>query len=100
MASHEFRTPLSTILSSAYIAQQYVLTEEQEKRNKHLLKIQNSVQTLTFILEDFLSLEKLEEGVVQATFQLLTPTDFVAEIESIIEEMNQMLKKGQTIEFE
>ena len=100
MASHEFRTPLSTILSSAYIAQQYVKAEEQEKRNKHLLKIQNSVQTLTFILEDFLSLEKLEEGIVQAKFQVMSDEELIEEVKSLQEEMSQMLKKGQSFQFE
>lgn len=32
MASHEFRTPLSTVLSSAYLLQKYTTTQEQDKR--------------------------------------------------------------------
>ena len=42
-ASHEFRTPLATILSSASIIEKYVETEEQEKRKKHIERIQSSV---------------------------------------------------------
>lgn len=96
MASHEFRTPLSTILSSSYIIQQYASAEDHEKRNRHLVKIQHAVQTLTFILEDFLSLEKLEEGLVQVKFELITSDELIGEIENIQEEMSQMLKKGQS----
>jgi signal transduction histidine kinase len=99
MASHEFRTPLSAILTSSYIIQQYTSSEDQEKRERHLVKIQNAVQNLTFILEDFLSLEKLEEGQVQVKPQEITPEELVAEIESIAEEMKNILKKGQYIEF-
>jgi PAS domain S-box-containing protein len=99
MASHEFRTPLSTIQTSAYIIQQYTTTDDQEKRDKHLVKIQNAVQVLNFILEDFLSLEKLEKGYVQATLQLTTKEDLVTEIESVLDEMGQVLKKGQAFQF-
>ncbi|HZG24488.1 MAG TPA: PAS domain-containing sensor histidine kinase [Chitinophagaceae bacterium] len=99
MASHEFRTPLSTILSSSYIAQQYTSAEDQEKRNKHLGRIQHAVQTLTFILEDFLSLERLDEGHVQVKLERVEGHALIAEIESILEGMGQMLNKGQKFEF-
>jgi signal transduction histidine kinase len=62
IASHEFRTPLSTIKSSTYLLQKYVSTEEQGKREKHIERIISSVNTLTDILNDFLSVGKIEEG--------------------------------------
>lgn len=99
MASHEFRTPLSTIQTSAYIVQQYTTAEDQEKRDKHLAKIQNAVQVLTFILEDFLSFEKLEEGHVQVNLQLMTQENISAEIDSALDEMAPVLKKGQVFQF-
>lgn len=49
------RTPLSTILSSTYLLQKYATTEEQAKREKHIERIISSVNTLTDILNDFLS---------------------------------------------
>ena len=61
MASHEFRTPLSTVLSSASLLGKYTTTEQQDKRNRHIDKIKNSVKHLNDILEDFLSLGKLDE---------------------------------------
>ena len=64
MASHEFRTPLSTVLSSASLLAKYQTTEEQDKRNRHIDKIKHSVRHLNDILEDFLSLGKLDEGKV------------------------------------
>jgi PAS domain S-box-containing protein len=39
MASHEFRTPLSTVLSSASLLAKYKKEDEQEKREKHIEKI-------------------------------------------------------------
>ncbi len=94
MASHEFRTPLSAILSSASLIDQYPLTEQKDKRQKHIDRIKSSVTNLTGILNDFLSLDKIEQGkveVVQETFDL---KDFA---EDVREEVNSYLKPGQTI---
>src|SRR6185503_13647902 len=68
MASHEFRTPLSTVLSSASLLGKYTTTEEQDKRERHIDKIKSSVKHLNDILEDFLSLGKLDEGKVESNF--------------------------------
>ena len=62
-ASHEFRTPLSTVLSSAALLSKYVKTEDQEHRERHIGRIKDSVKHLNTLLEDFLSLGKLEEGI-------------------------------------
>jgi len=62
IASHEFRTPLSTISSSAALINRYEADEFKEKRKKHIDRIQSNVKHLNTILNDFLSLSKLEEG--------------------------------------
>jgi PAS domain S-box-containing protein len=94
MASHEFRTPLSTILSSASLMDQYTQTEQQDKRHRHFLKIKNSVEMLTMLLNDFLSISRLEEGKVELNLEKFNFNHFCAEI---IDEMNGLLKKGQSI---
>ncbi|RYG00030.1 MAG: PAS domain S-box protein [Chitinophagaceae bacterium] len=66
LASHEFRTPLSTIASSAAIIGRYPEKEDQEKRERHIIRIKESVNHLNDILEDFLSLGKLEDGKISA----------------------------------
>ena len=66
MASHEFRTPLSTILSSASLVAKYTEAEEQEKRNKHIVRIKSSVSNLTNLLNEFLSIGKIEDGKITA----------------------------------
>ncbi|MFP5470999.1 MAG: PAS domain S-box protein [Bacteroidia bacterium] len=65
MASHEFRTPLSTILSSASLIEKYLEKNDAEKTTKHINRVKSSVGLLTSILNDFLSLSKLEEGKIQ-----------------------------------
>ncbi len=94
MASHEFRTPLSTVLSSASLVDKYTTTEDQEKRSRHVDKIKNSVKHLNNLLEDFLSMGKLDEGKIGTHFHEF---DLEELIENTIEEMKGSLKKGQQI---
>ena len=95
MASHEFRTPLSTVLSSADLAEAYTGgAEHQEKRSKHLQRIKTAVGTLTGILNDFLSLSKLEENKVQAQAIYFSLKTFCNEV---VDEMQGLLKPGQEI---
>ena len=94
MASHEFRTPLSTVLSSASLLSKYTREEEQEKRDRHISKIKNSVKHLNDILEDFLSLGKLDEGKVAAHPVSLNLPAFM---EETAEELKGLLKPGQYI---
>ena len=94
MASHEFRTPLSTILSSAHLLSRYTTTEDQDKRDKHIKRIKDAVRHLNVLLEDFLSVGKLEEGRIRPE-----PTHFsLCELlEEVTEEMQPLAKKDQFI---
>lgn len=96
MASHEFRTPLSTILSSTHLIAKYTESDQQEKRDKHLERIKSSVKNLTEILNDFLSLEKLEAGVIEVFQQQI---DIPVFINSILEELNGIRKSGQIFTY-
>lgn len=96
MASHEFRTPLSTVLSSSYLIQKYVNAEDQGKREKHLERIVSSVNTLTSILNDFLSLGRIEEGKIQVR---MTEFDLEESIRTIVNELRDSLKKNQVIRY-
>jgi PAS domain S-box-containing protein len=94
LASHEFRTPLSTILSSASLAEKYSRPEDEEKRKKHFDRIKSSVKNLTEILNDFLSLEKLEAGKLEVR---PSQFDIVHFAEDLKEEMQTLTKPGQQI---
>lgn len=97
LASHEFRTPLSTILSSLSLLERYDQPEQKEKRSKHVDQIRSSVKLLTDILNDFLSLDKLEHGKVQV---MPEPFDLYNFILDTIEELDGVLKKkNQTTRF-
>lgn len=96
MASHEFRTPLSTILSSVSLIGRYTESQQQPMREKHIDRIKSSVNNLTGILNDFLSLSKLEEGKVDCQ-----PESFNMKglCEEAIDEIKGLLKHGQEIKF-
>lgn len=97
MASHEFRTPLSTILSSAYLVNQYTSTDEQSRRSKHIQRIISSVTLLTEVLNDFLSVGKIEEGGVHLR---TSSFDVYMHINGVIQEMQDIVQEGQQISYE
>lgn len=97
IASHEFRTPLSAILSSASLINQYKDRGESEKVGKHVGRIKSSVNHLTSILNDFLSLGKLEEGKIEINKEVIPVKEFLNEVR---EELLETLKLGQDIEIQ
>lgn len=88
MASHEFRTPLGGILTSATLIEKYPLTEDESKRGKHIQNIKKSVKNLTNILNDFLSLDKLEQGKVTSSPMEFNFIDFLEELVQDLRETN------------
>ncbi len=92
MASHEFRTPLSTILSSASLLAKYTETAEQEKRDKHINRIKSSVNNLLDILNEFLSIGRIEDGKILTRYTCFNVRDF---IENICAEIKGIAKKDQ-----
>jgi PAS domain S-box-containing protein len=96
IASHEFRTPLATVLSSLSLVDKYSALQDEEKRAKHIGRIKSSVRNLTDILNDFLSLNKLEEGKVFLNIEHFNLHNL---IENLIQELQGITKKGQIIEL-
>jgi PAS domain S-box-containing protein len=97
IASHEFRTPLSTIKSSASLISQYIERSEIDKVKKHVHRIKSSVDNLTLILNDFLSLGKLEEGKIDVNREPVHVVEFLKEVK---EEITPTLKSGQEIRID
>jgi PAS domain S-box-containing protein len=96
MASHEFRTPLSSVLSSASLLSKYTTGDQQPNRDKHINRIKESVKHLNDLLEDFLSLGKLDEGKIGAqTGEFNLPDN----IYDTIDEVRGLVKPGQEIQY-
>jgi len=96
MASHEFRTPLSTILSSISLVSKYNEGDGDEKIQKHVHRIKSAVTNMTLILNDFLSAEKLEEGKV---FLRKEHVDLKHLATEVLSEINGILKAGQKVNY-
>ena len=97
MASHEFRTPLSAVQLSASLIEKYAQPFDNPNISKHVAKIKNAIGNLTTILNDFLSLEKLEAGKVEPAFNTF---NLVKLAEEITEEMQLMAKQNQSIIYQ
>ncbi|WP_338733434.1 PAS domain-containing sensor histidine kinase [Mangrovimonas cancribranchiae] len=96
LVSHEFKTPLSGILTSTMLLSKYQLTDQQEKRDKHIKTISDKVHYLNNILNDFLTLEKLEKGKLK-----YNPTTFKLSkvVNEVVYNANMLLKDGQKINY-
>jgi PAS domain S-box-containing protein len=97
MASHEFRTPLSTIMSSVDLIGRYTEQTPDERIHKHVERIRAKVRELTGMLNDFLSLDKLEQGTVACNPAEL---DVVHMSIELIEELRGLAKPGQEIDYD
>jgi PAS domain S-box-containing protein len=94
LVSHEFKTPLSGILTSAILLEKYQLTEDQKKRDKHLNTITSKVQYLNNVLNDFISLERLDSSNENYKFKNFNLSKVINEV---VYNANMLLKSGQRI---
>ncbi len=95
MASHEFRTPLSTIMGSTDLINRYA--GEDERIAKHVKRIRGKVRDLTAMLNEFLSLERIEQGMVKVQ---PAEIDVVHHCIEQIEELRGLAKTGQSIDYD
>ncbi len=96
MASHEFRTPLTSVLSSASLVSQYAERQDFANVKKHAERIKNAVNSLNTILTEFLSLGRLEEGRVQLKMEAI---DLPACVEDVHQELTSLFKTGQSFSY-
>jgi signal transduction histidine kinase len=94
LASHEFRTPLTTILSSAALAENYASGENKNKITKHASRIKESVNLLISMLDDFLSVTKIEERTINAKIEKINLRET---IEAQCTSLKMFTKPGQEI---
>lgn len=95
MASHEFRTPLTTILSSAELLEDYGERWSQEKKLNHLRRIAINVKHMTQLLNDVLLIGKAEAGKLECSPSALNVVQFC---QDLVEEM-QTITDSHKINF-
>jgi signal transduction histidine kinase len=97
MASHEFRTPLTAILASTFLLESYSGDDYNKEKVVHANRIKRSVNNLTNILNEFLSLEKLEANKVSVVATDINVPDYIQD--DLISEMDLIKKPGQSIQY-
>jgi PAS domain S-box-containing protein len=96
LASHEFRTPLTTALSSATLAEKYATGENKTKISRHVSRIKASVNLLVSILDEFLSLTKIEEKKIEPKIEEMNLRET---IEDQCANLKMFAKPGQDIVY-
>lgn len=97
IASHELRTPITVVMSSATLIEKYISLGQYDKLDPYIQRIKASIKNLNVILEDFLSIDKLERGILDANKEKF---QIVELIETVINEMELMSKNGQRINYQ
>lgn len=80
MVSHEYRTPLTVILSSAYLIKESLKRGLDDEVDRHLHKIHHSVTVMSRLLEDVLTFEKAEEGALEVRLTEFDLREFLLDI--------------------
>lgn len=88
MVSHEYRTPLTAIHSSTYIIEQYLKHNKQDEVAKQTEKIRRSIQDMTRLLEDVLTIGKAESGKMAVEITKL----------NLIEVCNDVLEESKVVD--
>jgi signal transduction histidine kinase len=85
MVSHEFRTPLATILSSTEYIETYGHEVPYPKKQKHFKRIQGAVSNMTRLLEDVLIIGKNESAQLEFSPSLIDIEQFCKELVDEVE---------------
>ncbi len=97
LVSHEFRTPLTTIQSSAELLERYNKKLSDEKKQNHHRRIQTAVKRMTQLLEDILTIGKAEAG--KLNFEPY-PIDLVAFCRDLVESLQMSVQQSHNLKFE
>jgi PAS domain S-box-containing protein len=80
MASHEFRTPLTTIVSSTELLEIYGQKWTEDKKQKHYQRIEAAVNRMTSLLDDVLLFSKVEAGKLEFNPKPLVLKNFCSDL--------------------
>ena len=96
MISHEFRTPLSTILSSSDLLRSFSEELTSEEKEKQFNRIEKSVDTLTELLNDILTLNQIDSEKQNVKTEVI---EFISLCKRLIDEIKHSDKKAPIIVF-
>ncbi|HIK28734.1 MAG: ATP-binding protein [Oscillatoriaceae bacterium SKW80] len=96
IVSHEFRTPMSTILFSAGLLENYGNKLSEEKKVTHLQRIQTAVKQMTNLLDSVLTIGKAEANKLEFHPTAINLENFCS---SLVEEMQLIAGEKYDISF-
>lgn len=98
LASHEFKTPLATILSSTILIEKHGRNANtfSDAQEKHVERIKRSVNLLNEIIEEFINLEKIEKNKIDIKQQEFNLYDFLNDCIGLL---SVLKKEGQIVEL-
>lgn len=96
MISHEYRTPLTVILTSTSLLKRFFEISDKENFDKFIYKITSSVDTMTKLLEDVLIIGRSEAGRLIANIEEINPAEIIVDS---IDDINHIYFKSQKFEF-
>ncbi|MGB3404404.1 MAG: HAMP domain-containing sensor histidine kinase [Microcoleaceae cyanobacterium] len=96
MISHEFRTPLTTILGSTEALEHYSYKWSEEKKAVYFRRIQTTIQHLNDLINDILIYGKAEANRLSFNPQLIQLEEFCM---TLIEEMKASDQNQHKIQF-
>ena len=96
VVSHEYRTPLTTILSSAELLEHYNHKLSEEKQITHLQRIKGAVTHLTDLVTDMLDINQAEAGELEFN---PTPLDLEVFCRQLVEELQKNIGQDHAITF-
>jgi len=94
--SHEYRTPLTTILSSAELLEHYNHNFSEEKKNKYLQRIIKAVNHLTTLVSDMMDISQAEMGKLEFN---PVPLDLEPFCRQLVEELQMGEGRNHAITF-
>jgi PAS domain S-box-containing protein len=92
LATHQLRTPISAIRWNVELLQKNIQDILNEKQAKYLTKIDDNVQRMVALINDFLNVSKLEMGTFATTEEQINLTEFCNEV---IEEFKERIETKQ-----
>ncbi|MFN5516388.1 MAG: PAS domain S-box protein [Cyanobacteriota bacterium] len=96
VASHEFRTPLTVILSGAEFLERYYAKLSDEKKRHYLHRIIESAQRMREMIEDVLILSRLDAGKIALH---LAPIELTPFCRRLIEEVEEETRYSHNIRW-
>src|SRR5262249_1237419 len=96
MASHEFRTPLTTILGSVGLLELGLDKMSAQNRQKHFEKIQTAIRDMTSVVEDVLTIARADAGYMDFHPELVDLDELCRDV---IEEFQATIAKQHVLAY-